>query len=1010
MTEQELFVKVLQEAAPEQRLEYLNKICGGDIALRERVATLLTAHAGAAGGFLESPAAGPPATIDFEPLREGPGAVVGPYKLLQKIGEGGFGVVYMAQQEQPVRRQVALKIIKAGMDTREVIARFESERQALAVMDHPHIAKILDAGATLSGRPYFVMELVKGVPITEFCDRNHLPPEARLKLFIDVCHAIQHAHHKGIIHRDVKPGNVLVTLHDGVPVVKVIDFGVAKATIQRLTERTLFTAFGQMVGTPVYMSPEQAEMSGLDIDTRTDVYSLGVLLYELLTGTTPLDLQRLRAAGYAEMQRLIREEEPPTPSHRISSLGDSATILAGNRGTDARRLARQLSGDLDCVVLKALEKDRNRRYATPGNFAEDIQRYLHREPIVARPPSAMYKLRKFSQRNRAAVITAASLLLLLLAGITGTTWGLLRAEHRRQEADKARVNESRQLQIARAEKRRAEQAEVETLAAYREATNDVVGQLLAERPELGPGEKQYLENTLKRWQSFAERNGDDERSRAIRAEGHSHVALFLQRLDRKAESRVEWQEAVRMYRKLVDEFPQAREYPRQLAICYSNLGVLAMEEGDRERAWNESQQCRDLIAQMEPSTASDEQVQVLLASVLGNQAVLLKQQGKFAAARQEYQLSGEIFDRLTQQFTDKPKYRQNLANVHNNQGMLFVAERDDDAAWIEFQAALKIQQELADRFPANSTCLQHLARTRGHLADLLARRGDRAAALAEYDSATTLLKDLAEQLPGVASYAFDLAIHCHNQGMRLRAWGRRNDARAAYEQALKAEQQLIRRFPDAPQYQALLAQTQTNLGNLLGDLSQREEAISLFQSARDTLEQLVRRFPQPEYRQRLGQAHTKLGLRLHELNKLVEARAEHELAMKTLEPLVAQHSDVVDYQVDLGGSYCNYAKFLLDGDKASESLKWFDLAVTTLETAYAKQQRGQVREYLVICRVQRAMAYHELEKLTEALADFDRAIELSAPADQADLRADRAALAAEKATQDAKSRQAPDNR
>src|SRR5580704_8117666 len=264
------------------------------------------------------------------PPRERVGSIIGPYKLLQQLGEGGFGIVYMAEQEKPVRRMVALKIIKPGMDTSQVIARFESERQALALMDHPNIARVLDAGATDSGHPYFVMELVKGVPITEFCDKNHLATEARLKLFLDICHAIQHAHQKGVIHRDIKPTNVMVTLHDGVPVVKVIDFGVAKATVQRLTERTLFTAYGQMVGTPAYMSPEQAEMSGLDIDTRSDVYSLGVLLYELLTGTTPLEAEHLRAAGYAEMQRLIREQDAPRPSTRFSSPGDTASVVAVN--------------------------------------------------------------------------------------------------------------------------------------------------------------------------------------------------------------------------------------------------------------------------------------------------------------------------------------------------------------------------------------------------------------------------------------------------------------------------------------------------------------------------------------------------------------------------------------------------------------------------------------------------------------------------------------------------------
>jgi serine/threonine protein kinase len=366
------------------------------------------------------------------PPREKVGSVIGPYKLLQQLGEGGFGIVYMAEQEKPVRRVVAVKIIKPGMDTAQVIARFESERQALALMDHPNIARVLDAGATDSGHPYFVMELVRGVPITEFCDKNHLAPEARLKLFVDVCHAIQHAHHKGVIHRDIKPSNVLVTLHDGVPVVKVIDFGVAKATVQKLTERTLFTAFGQMLGTPAYMSPEQAEMSGLDIDTRSDVYSLGVLLYELLTGTTPIEAARLRAAGYAEMQRLIREQDAPRPSTRFSSLGDTAELTASNRGLDVKRLVQLLAGDLDWVVMKALEKDRNRRYDTPGSFAEDIARYMRNETVVARPPSTAYRVLKFAQRNRGAVLTAALVAGALLAGIAVSTWQALRA--RRAEA------------------------------------------------------------------------------------------------------------------------------------------------------------------------------------------------------------------------------------------------------------------------------------------------------------------------------------------------------------------------------------------------------------------------------------------------------------------------------------------------------------------------------------------------------------------------------------------------
>src|SRR5207245_2184384 len=362
--------------APAQRQAYIDAACAGDEALRREVNDLLR-HCEQKGSFLESPV---PALAAITPdlLSEGPGTVIGPYKLLEQIGEGGFGVVYMAEQQEPVRRKVALKVVKPGMDTKQVVARFDAERQALALMDHPHIARVLDAGATDSGRPYFVMELVRGISITEFCDQNHLPVRERLELFVAICQAVQHAHQKGIIHRDLKPNNVLVTLHDGTPLVKVIDFGIAKALGQeRLTDKTLVTGFAQMIGTPLYMSPEQAEMTGQDVDTRSDIYSLGVLLYELLTGTTPFDKERLQQAGYDEMRRIIREEEPPRPSTRISTLGQAAATLSTQRKSDPRRLSQLLRGELDWIVMKCLEKDRNRRYETASALVADVQRYLH---------------------------------------------------------------------------------------------------------------------------------------------------------------------------------------------------------------------------------------------------------------------------------------------------------------------------------------------------------------------------------------------------------------------------------------------------------------------------------------------------------------------------------------------------------------------------------------------------------------------------------------------------------
>jgi len=414
-----IFGKALEFASSTEREAYLAQACGHDPRLRAEVESLLQAGQGAGEFFADlRPSAGP--TIDL-PASEYPGDVVGSYKLLEQIGEGGFGVVFLAEQQQPVRRKVALKIIKPGMDTRQVIARFEAERQALAIMDHSNIAKVFDGGVTLSGRPYFVMELVKGVPITDYCDQNNLTPRQRLELFVPVCQAVQHAHQKGIIHRDLKPGNILVSRHDTLPVVKVIDFGVAKALGPALTDKTLFTSIAQMVGTPLYMSPEQAGMSDLDVDTRSDIYSLGVLLYELLTGTTPFTKERFQQAAHDEIRRIIREEEPPKPSTRLSESTKTLPSISAQRHTEPAKLTNLVRGELDWIVMKALEKDRTRRYETANGFAMDVQRYLADEPVQACPPSAWYRFRKFARRNRRTLVTAALLgaMLLVAAGSFG---------------------------------------------------------------------------------------------------------------------------------------------------------------------------------------------------------------------------------------------------------------------------------------------------------------------------------------------------------------------------------------------------------------------------------------------------------------------------------------------------------------------------------------------------------------------------------------------------------------
>jgi tetratricopeptide (TPR) repeat protein/tRNA A-37 threonylcarbamoyl transferase component Bud32 len=971
MTERDIFLAVLDLPDQEARAAYLDRVCGTDPALRAKVEALLRSHE-AAASFLDQPAVAPapPADADpgqppleftgpFTPLSEaaiaqgsttvhrpgiGPGAVIASrYTLQQKVGEGGMGEVWVARQTEPVKREVALKLIKAGMDSRAVLQRFEQERQALALMDHPNIARVLDGGLTPTGQPFFVMELVHGLPLTRCCDEARLTPRQRLELFVLICQAVQHAHQKGLIHRDLKPANILVTLIDGKPVPKVIDFGVAKATAGKLTDESLATEFGAVVGTIEYMAPEQAGDAGDDLDTRADIYSLGVILYELLTGLRPFDSGRLKKAALVEMIRIIREEEPSKPSTRLST-DASLPSLAALRQTEPRKLTALLRGELDWVVMKCLEKQRDRRYETANALARDLERFLADEPVEARPPSRGYRLWKFARRNRIAVTAAGLVLLALLVGIVGTTLGLLEA--RRQEGIARTETAAKELALEAAQQQRQAAQDNAALAenVLNTMTSELTEKALLTQQAVTADQKVFLQEALKYYRELARAKADGEAARARVAQAAYRVAVIEMRLNRKEESAAAYRTAAELYGRLAADSPGSPAYRVAEASSRHMLGQLLNDLGRRGEA---AEQYRAALALREKLTADfpdrPEYRQAVTATRLNMAGV---EEGAGPPAARAGQLTDVLAaqERLVREHPDNPGYRDVLAAGRANLALDLLRQGKPEEALEQGRKALVIQEKLVADFPGERDYRQRLYRTHQYLAAVYSARRD----------------------PGKAE--------------------------DHYRQALAIQLRLTDEFPAVPQYRQELAVTRVNLANDLIQRRKFKDGEEQYREAARLFEKLVAELSAERvYREQLLTTYLNLGIILDGTGQAAAAEAVTRTALGHLEKLAAESPAGGRWPLEFCKRCADYAKRLRGAGKPDESLPWYGKAIAAAGKVLRDSpgDRG-TRHLLLDSHVGRATTLAGLGRFADALPDWDRALGLSPPEQRRTARVGRA--------------------
>jgi len=862
MTSDTIFAEAIAIETEQQRAAFLDEACGSDPELRREVERLVCDHF-RAGAFLERPAAQFCATVDEPTLSEAPGTVIGPYKLMEQIGEGGFGLVFIAEQHHPVRRKIALKVVKPGMDTRQVVARFEAERQALALMDHPNIARVLDGGATESGRPYFVMELVRGAPITQFCDDHRLTPRDRLGLFVSVCSAVQHAHQKGIIHRDLKPSNVLVTSHDGAPVVKIIDFGIAKAVGQKLTEKTLYTNFTQMVGTPMYMSPEQAGQSGLDVDTRTDIYSLGVLLYELLTGTTPFDRERFGTVPFDEVRRIIREEEPAKPSARISTIGAAAATASTNRQCDPRRLSRLVRGELDWIVMKCLEKDRTRRYESAGGLARDVERYLHDEPVLAGPPSAAYRLRKYARKYKTALAFSGTIAALLVGATGISIYFAVVAGREREHAKEQRLA--------------AEANFTKALAAVDQMLTHVGDVQLANVPQMEPVRRKLLQDAQRFYQGFLRERGDSPVVRSEAARVYRRLGQIQVQLRQRDEGEESFKQAVLLVEKLLAESPGDPMLRNELGGIHSDLGAFYHTSQRWPQAEAAFQHAVALLGELDREQPTLLKNRRDLAKCHANMVFAYFQMGRPVQAEKAFHSGMTILDSLLAGDPKNPDYLLLRARCFQNVGIVYGSQGQSTNAEGAFQQALTIYQQLVRDHPDVVEYKKRLSQSHNNLGLFYSKARQFPKSRASYQQFLALNEELVRDPPKVVSYVVDLGAGYGNVAALIRHSDSPEESLEWSVRAIRTLEPVLEQDPRDVQARWSLFEAFVGRGLALHRLGRDEEAAKDWQRVVDLSA------GQPHIRMRLARpaALARLG--------------EHARAVAEVETLLAEgHTQGID--------------------------------------------------------------------------------------------------------------------